>query len=414
MTWRAAAAILAGGALALMGAGSARAQMDAAVIAHVTAGATSNPLLAPDTVAVAWDEFTTVRASARGHSRGRRTEQLLSYTYAGTFFANTTVANGQVHQLAWVLTATPTGRTELHATAEGIYGTLNSINPLAAVSATSMQNVAGAGFFSVPTGAVTYVGANGNVNGTYRPDGHSAWSEATNVAAFVPISGDAGRSVAVVESGHHERLWGRNALTLDLMGSYFKSQPFTLLGAPFPGNEMVQIQAMAGWRRDFSAALVLSTSAGVMVMDTVAGNQLSVLPVAFATLHYQTPSVLAEVTVSQSSQLNVYLGQSLLVDGVVARAVLPIDRLQRFKLIGLGTAAREWTVVPSFQRATDLLAADVGLTFTPLQRPFYASLDYLVQDQIGQTVGMTVYPTLHRQMVMLTLTATWGTDPSLR
>ena len=407
--------ILAAGALAVLAGPTARAELNAVGTAFVTGGATSNPLLAPDTLAPSWDAFTTVRASLRGRDVGPRTEQLLSYTYAGTFYATTTAANAQVHDLAWLLTATPTGRTDLRTGAGVTYGALNSINPLTAAGAMNAQNVAVAGFTSVPPGAVTYLGANANANGFYRPTGVTTWGELTNVTLFVPIRGDAGRSLAVLQSGHYEHLWGRNALTLDLMGTYFKSTTFTAAnGTIFAGTETVQGQAMAGWRHEFSPALYLAASGGVLLIETLGAAHLAVEPVAFATLHYQTPFALAELTVTQSTQLNVYLGQPLLVDGAVARVALPIDRLERFKVIGVGTAEREWTVTPSVDAAVDLLAADVGVAFTPLRYPFYASLDYATQQQIGHTVGATAYPTLHRQIVMLTLTGTWGTDPALR
>lgn len=408
--------ILAAGALAVLAGRPARAELDALGTAFVTGGATSNPLLAPAAAAPSWDEFTTVRATLRGRALGPRTEQLLSYTYAGTFYVETTDANAQVHDLAWLLTATPTGRTDLRAGAGATYGTLNSINPLAATAGSNLQNVAVAGFATVPGGAVTYLGANANANGFYRPDGVTTWGELTNVTAFVPVKGDAGRSLAALQSGHYEHLWGRNALTVDLMGTYFKSNSFTLAnGTTLTGTETLQVQGMAGWRHEYSPALYLAASAGVLLNDTVAGpGVLGVQPVAFATIHYQTPLALAELTVTQSSQLNVYLGQPLLVDGAVGRVAFPIDRLERFKLIGVGTAEREWTISPSVDAALDLLAADVGVAFTPLQHPFYASVDYTTQQQIGHTAGGIAYPSLHRQIVMLTLSASWGTDPAMR
>lgn len=410
------AGILAAAALAVLAAGTARAAVDAVAAAYVTAGATSNPLLLPDTVPVNWDEFTTVRASLRGKYTGQRAEHLLSYTYAGTFYANDTGADNQVHELTWLLTATPTGRTDLRAGAGLTYGYLSSINPLAATGALNMQTVAGAAFVAVPTGPVTYFGANANVNGIYRPNGVMTWSELTTVTSFVPITGDAGRSLALMQNGHFERLWGRNGLTLDLMGTYFKSQPFTIANsaAMLPGSETLQLQALVGWRHEFSPELYVGTSAGALLVDALAVNQFTVEPVAFATLHYQTPIALAEVVLTQSSQLNVYLGQPLLVDSALARLVFPLDRLQRFRLVGVGTAQREWTIAPNVDAAVDLLAGDVGLAFTPLAQPFYASLDYTFQEQVGHTVGTTLYPSLHRQIVMLTLTATWGTDPGLR
>jgi hypothetical protein len=392
--------------------GSARGELVGEAVATVTAGATDNPLLVQDGVAKSADEFTTIRASLRGHDLGARAEQLLSYTYAATFYADTKDANGQVHDLLWTLIATPTARTDLRARVGATYGRLNSINPLNA------QNIPMAGFAPVPTGPVTYVGGNASLNGIYRPTGVTTWSELTNVTTFVPVSGDAGKSVVVLQNGHYDRLWGRNALTLDLTGSYLDASPFTFANGAgqLPGNQTLQLQGLVGWRHEFSPAAYVAASAGVLLVDMrQPAALLTAEPVAFGTAHYQTETVLAELIVTQSSQLNVYLGQPLLVDGAVGRLVLPLDRLQRFHVVGLGTAEREWTFGPPLTAAIDLLAADVGLAFAPLTYPFVAAVDYAVQDQIGHRVDMaTSYPSLHRQIVMMTLTATWGTNPALR
>ncbi len=317
------------------------------------------------------------------------------------------------HELTWLLAATPTGRSELRAGAGLTYSHLNSINPLAATSALNPQNM-GQGFVPVPAGSVTYMAASASANGFYRPDGVTTWSELTSVTSFVPISGDAGRSLTLVQGGHFERLWGRNGLTLDLLGTYFRSTAFTYATGTVqvPGTETVQLQALAGWRHEFSPALLVSASAGVLLIDSIATNQLQPAPAAIGRLHYETPDALTELVVTQSSQLNAYLGQPLLIDEAAGRAVIPLGRLQWFRVVGAGTAQRSWTITPSINAAVDLLAADVGLAFTPPQRPFYASLDYLVQQQVGHSVGTTSYPSLHRQIVMLTLTATWGTDPA--
>ena len=53
--------------------------------------------------------------------------------------------------------------------------------------------------------------------------------------------------------------------------------------------------------------------------------------------------------------------------------------------------------------------ADVGFVFQPVTYPVMASLDYNLEDQTGHTVGTTIFPSLHRQMVMVTLTGSLGT-----
>ncbi len=408
------------GALALLAvgiaAGSARADVDAAAIANVTAGATNNPLSLEDGLPKSNDEFTTVRASVHARYQGQRSQQILSYTYAGTFYAQTTEANTNTHDLLWTLLASPTARTEVQAQVDGTYGRLNSINPVAAYAAMNAQNLAAAGFAGLPAGPVTYAAANASLSGAYRPTAVKTWSELTTFTSFIPISGPAAKSFVLRQSGHFDRMWGRDALTVDLIGSYFNasSTPDDVAGQ-FPGTETVDVQGMAGWRHEFSPAAYVAASAGVLLLETLGtGGTLSVEPVVSATAHYQTRVALAELIVSQSVQLNVYLGQPLLVDGAMGRLVIPLDPLERLTLVGIGTAQRDWTFGPPLAAAVDLLAADVGLAFKPLTYPLVAAVDYTAQEQIGHMAGTTTYPSLHRQVVMLTLTATWGTNPGFR
>jgi hypothetical protein len=401
-------------ALALLAGPAARAEVAAQAVANLTGGATNNPLLAQEgSAGIGLDEFTIVRASLQGQLLGRRVNQLLAYTYSGTFYANTTEANNQAHQLLWSLEATPTGRTEVKAQAAATYGHLNSINPLAAAGALNPQAVVGTGFVPLPSEAVTYVGGTAQATGSYRPTGNMLWSEVTSVNTFVPIEGETGFSLALLQSGHYERERARNALLVDLMLSYLDASTLTptVAGAlPLQPSPMFEVQGTAGWRRDLTPYFFYALNAGVLLIDATNGNQLSVLPVGQGTIHYQSETVLAELQVSQSSQMNVYLGQTFVIAGASARTVVPIDRLQRFRLVGVGNANHQWAIVSGgLDSAMDLLAADVGIAYQPLQQPYLASLDYSVQQQFGYTVGNTMYPSLHRQAVMLTLTGTWAT-----
>ncbi len=401
-----------------LGAGPAQAQLDASAVANVAAGATNNPLSVPDGGGFPKqdDQFVLIRAGVHGRYVGPRSQQNLSYTYAGTFYRYITAANTNAHDLLWNLIASPTARTELQAQIDGTYGRLNSLNPIATLGAMNTQNIAGAGFASLPTGAVTYASASASLSGIYRPTAVKNWSELTTFTDFIPITGPASKSFVVTQSGHFDRSWGRDALTLDLLGSYFDSSPTPEgAGLQLPGTRSLDVQALAGWRHEFSPAAFVGASGGVVVVDTPgAGGTATVEPVASGTAHYQTKVALAELIVSQSLQLNVYLGQPLLVDGAIGRLVIPLDRLERLNLVGVGTAQRDWTFGPPVAVAVDLLAANVGLAFVPLTYPIVAAIDYTAEEQLGHKVDTTSYPSLHRQVVMLTLTATWGTNPALR
>ena len=281
-------------------AGPAQAQLEGAAVANVAAGATNNPLSVEDGLPKSNDEFTLIRAGVQGRYLGRRNQQTLSYTYAGTFYAQTTAANTNAHDLLWALLASPSARTELQAQVDGTYGRLNSLNPIATLGAMNAQNIAGATFASLPTGPVTYASAMASLSGIYRPTAVKNWSELTTFTAFIPITGPASQSFVVTQSGHFDRSWGRNALTLDVLGSYFDSSATPdNAGGQLPGTKTVDVQGLVGWRHDFSPAAFVAASGGILVLDTPgSGGTLSVEPVASGTAHYQTKVALAELIVS--------------------------------------------------------------------------------------------------------------------
>ena len=109
----------------------AQAELEATAVANVAAGATNNPLSVGGRAAE--DERRVHVRSRRRHGRylGLRSQQSLSYTYSGTFYAQTTAANTNAHDLLWTLLASPTARTDVQAQVDGTYGRLNSINPVA-------------------------------------------------------------------------------------------------------------------------------------------------------------------------------------------------------------------------------------------------------------------------------------------
>jgi hypothetical protein len=352
-----------------------------------------------------------VRGTLAGQVHGRLVDQTLSYTFGGTFYVTHTDGNSQMHQLLWSLNATPSGRTELRTQAGAAYGHLNSINPLAAAATLNPQTVMTSGFVPLPSGSVTYFSGTAQANLNYRPTGTTMWAESTAINSFVPTAGETGYSVGLLQTGHYERQKARNALLVDLALSYLDASTLAPDNSmPLQPSPVFNAQVTAGWRRDISPFFFYSISGGALLIDATNGSQLSVQPVAQGIIHYQTGTVISELQVSQSSQLNVYLGQLFMVGGASGRLVMPIDKLQRFRVVGVGTASRQWTTTGGLDTAMDLLAGDVGVAYQPLEHPFLVSLDYNVQEQIGYTAAGTTYPSLHRQVVMLTVTGTWSSD----
>jgi hypothetical protein len=397
----------------------AHAQVTGLVSANVVEGATSNALNAPDGPAVEADEFTTLRASLAGNYRGPRQDQTLSYIFAANIFAQHSEGDSRTHELTWAMNALPTGRTEIQAQASGTYGALTSVNPLAAATALNPPAVATGQLAATPSGPVTFVAAAATATGTFRPQPSLLWRETTTFSDFDPIHGDIAHSFGLVQDFRREHQWARDTFTLDLSAGYLHSDGFTAsTGAVLPRIETATGQLLAGWRRDVTPDFSFALEGGALFLASLVNDNTSVGPAGRAIARYQYELALAELTLAHSPELNVSLGQSLVSDAATLRALLPLDKKQRFRVVALGTAQRSSVLSTNgLDAAIDLLAVDAGITFQPIGYPFLASLDYVAQDQTGHTVATAagssqVFPSLHRQMVMLTLTASWGSSAS--
>ncbi|HLK93689.1 MAG TPA: hypothetical protein VKZ18_27605 [Polyangia bacterium] len=404
-------------AASLVLAGSARGgELMGLAAANVAEGITNNALSAPDgSSAVGADSFTIIHASLSATERGPLHDQGLAYTYMGTFYATHSVADAQTHSLYYYLNAAPTGQTAIRALATGAYGVTNSVNPIAATAALNPQSTVDLMFTAVPSGAITYLTGTASAVGMYRPTPQLLWQETTLATTFDPLTeGEVAHTFAISQDFRHEHQWARDAFTADLSVGYLDAAPFvTSLGFPEAEVQNLQGELLVGWRRQFSPFWNASLELGVLALDSLnRSGDASVGPAGRAIAHYQNEPAYVDLTLQHSTQLNVYLGQVFLADSAMLRAVLMLDRRERFRATAFGTAERASEIVPGggLDKAFDLLTADVGLGYHPLSYPVLASLEYIIQDQIGYEVAGSLNPSLHRQAVMLTLTALWGTN----
>jgi hypothetical protein len=420
-------AVLRAGVVLLSLAGSlpVRAQVVGQAIASVSEGATNNALNAPDGAGVSPDTFTTVHAIAQLAYTGAVQNQTLRYIYTGTFYADHSEADGQDHAIAWMLNATPTARMVLRAQATATYLSLTNADPLAPAGALNPQMVGGMTFTALPAGPARLYDLNAGATAIYTPSATQIWSDTVTSTAVRPITTNVARSFSVTNDVHFEHLWGRDALTLDFLQTYLDGTPAPVMGQPPPVSAQTGgLGVMAGWRRLFSPSVNGGAGAGVMVSEAfAAGSHPELAPIAQAFVRYQFGLATADATAAQTAQIVQYLAQYLITDSLTSRVFLPLDRLERFHLVGFGTAQHGSQLIGgSLYSAVDLLTADVGVTFKPLHYPLLAALDYAVEDQIGHALPMGVnapatvaaFPNLHRQMVLLTLTGIWRTDTGLR
>jgi hypothetical protein len=397
---------------------AAHAQLAEQVFANVSGGVTNNALVAPDSepTQIVPDAFTAVRAGLLAGYTGRRSDQTLAYAYSGTFYASHPQGDVQSHDLGWRFHVTPTRTIDLRTLADLTYSHLSNVNPLAASGAVNPQSVAGATAVPLPGGVASYLGLSAGAVGAYQPDGRHAWSEYTTLSEVFPTSDNLPQSFSAAQDLRFERSWGRNAFTMDLLLNYLDASAVgASAGSALPANQSGGAQFLAGLKHDFSAYVVGTVGAGALLATSFNSGDVSIQPVGQATVRYQRGFALAEASLAQTSQIDPYLGQFLLTDVLSAGAYLALDRLERFHLVGFGSA-QHGSVITSdgLSTADDLLVGDLGLSYRPLQYAVVISLDYNVEDQVGHQVGSVGFPSLHRQMGLLTVTGIWRSDTGLR
>jgi hypothetical protein len=397
---------------------AAQAQMVGQLFANASEGATNNVFRAPDSdpMLIASDTFTSVRGGLQAGYTGRKSDQTLAYSYAGTFYATHSGADVQSHDLGWRFHVSPTGKSDLRTLADVTYSHLSTVNPLAASGAVNPQAVAGATALPVASGPASYLGLSAGTVGSYQPDGGHAWSEYTTVSQIFPESDNLAQSFSVVQDVRFERSRGRNALTLDLLVNFLDASALTPpMGMAAPAHQTGGVQFLAGWKHDFSAYTVGTAGVGALATHAFASSDTSVQPVGQASLNYQRGFAMANVSVAQTAQINPFLGQYLLTDVLSAGAYLALDRLERFHFVGFGSAQHGSVLHgESLSKAVDLLTGDVGLSYRPLQYAIVVSLDYNIEEQVGYQVAGTSFPSLHRQSGLLTVTGVWRSDTGLR
>ena len=422
--WRASvlAAVLPAAALLVM-AGPARAEWEGRASANLSEGATTNALAAPDgSSAVGADEFTTLRAGLSGNYTGLRQGQALGYTYSATFYANHPEGNAQNHLLDWSLEATPTADLTLHVAAAGTYGMLNSISPIAAAVALEPSVGTTVQVGAQPTGALTYYSANAFLGGSYKPTQSLLFQETTIFTTFQPTTtGEVPSSFAFSEVLRHEHDWPHGALSVDLSGGYMHSDALTTItdidlldtvnGFKIPEVSTVPLELMGGWRREFTPRLSSSAEVGALALHSFITGVTNVGPAARVQAGYQNLVSFADLLLAHQPQLNVFVGQTFVSDSASLRAALLLDRKQRFRVVAFAVAQHNSVLgAGGLSSALDVLSADVGFAYHPIAYPVQAAVEYSGTDQIGHRTGASSFPDLHRQVIMLTLTAAFGTN----
>ncbi|HET6280944.1 MAG TPA: hypothetical protein VFH73_08260 [Polyangia bacterium] len=385
----------------------ASAETYAEASASVGVGATDNALSATTSsqeAATGRDEFTLIRVGGRVFRVLRAVQNDLAYAFTASRYLDHTAANGLSHGLTWTSIIALTSATQLRLSLGATYSHLNSTNPAA------MNLALGPG--AIPAGPISYFAATFQESLTYRPKATQLGTQSLSVATFVPLTDAQVSAIVAQHLLRGEATRGLNTGTGEFsLGLTWNPGKDDSLGQEIvPANRFVFGQVLAGARRELSLAWSVSGEVGGLAAMRVEGGPIDVGPAWRAGLRYRREFGQASLELARTPQPNVFLGDTLIVDLVSLRVGLPLDRRDRFFLLGIATYQHGRLVTrPSitgpFHPGLDVWSAVGAIGFRPTEIPMAVSLDYSYFNQKGGDLGFGgTLPPVQRQVVMLTVT----------
>jgi hypothetical protein len=385
----------------------ARAETYAEASASVGVGATDNALSATTSsqaAATGRDEFTLVRVGGRVFRVSRAVQNDLAYSFTANRYVDHTDANGFSHGLTWTSTIALTRPTVLRLSVGAAYSHLNSTNPAA------MNLALGPG--AIPPGPISYVAANFSETLTYRPKATQLGVQSLGVSTFVPLTDAQVSAIVAQHLLRGEVTRGLNTGTGDFtLGLTWNPGRHDSLGQEVvPASRFLFGQLLGGIRRELSLAWAVFAEAGGLAAMRVEGGPIVVGPAWRAGIRYRRDFGQASLTVARTPQPNVFLGDALIVDLVSLSVGVPLDRRDRFFLLGgssyqHGRPVSRPTFAGPFEPGLDVFSAIGALGFRPTDVPMAFSLDYSYFDQRGGNLGFgATLPPVRRQVVMFTVT----------
>jgi hypothetical protein len=399
-----------------------RAETHVEASASVAAGVTDNALSAPSNTVQAdngADQFTFIRVGGRAFRVTRGLQHDLAYTFGTRLYAEHPRANSLSHALGWTSAVALSRATELRLQATVNYARINSANPLA-IDSSGMPvggspTDGGATTVSGADGPVSYLAGSARETLTIRPTAGRLGIQSLGVSAFVPLATTDVSAIVAQHLLRGEVTRGRDTRTGELtLGLTWNPSATDSLGQQVvPTNRFLFGQVLVGGRRELSPAWSASAEVGGMSAFRVEGGPIVVGPAWRAVLRYRRDFGQASLELARNPQPNVFLGEALVADRVSLRLAVPLDRRQRFFLLGLGSyqngrLVTEPSVRGPFQDGLAVRAASGALAFRPQDVPVAVSLDYSFFDQEGRVATATargVAP-ITRQAVMLVVTGT--------
>lgn len=376
-----------------------------------TFGVTDNPFgISQDQVAPSWEAFGTVGLTTQLQLNEARSTHQLAYSINRTAYQDTGAADNTSHALLWASELDLTGKTTLNLGASAGLFSYSAIANLDAATA----NPTGVPIGTSPT---TVVSVTGIETLTYNPSGREKYLESLSALRFDPLSSSTPvpATTSLTATGRADRQAGRNDLSLTLTANDYLIDSATALPSSFANGSVITGQLLGGWRREFGANASLEANGGLLAFYGVDAHSLAVGPAVNVTLSYKHLPWFASLNLSQQPMANIYIGEALLMDAVIARAALPLDKRERLQVVGIGgyTYARRIAGGEHFifaPRAYDLFVLDAALSYHFENLPFFASVDYTVTTQRGSLSDGIYIPSSLRRVASLSLGGqlAWG------
>ncbi len=387
--------------------GTIGAQTTFRATAAVSAGASDNPLSAPEGSAAARsDAFFLTQAGFIATTSWARGHQALSYGLTSSLYAVNTQGNAIANRLAWNGAALLSTDARLELEAGLVHERLSSTDPRSA----TLDPTPGAR----PSGPAQYVRAFAREGLTWDVTPRWRVSQALGADGFVPLEDRPGlqRGAAATTTLGLSRQWARDSAGVQAQAGYTWSQDVGATPGQPPAasssGKSLFAQLTALWRRALNVFWSSEVGAGVLVVLPRGGGDAAFGPAGRAALAYTRAGLQAGLEYSHTAQPNVFLGDSLVVDAIALRASHAFGPWERFVLSASGGFQRGRTVTAMMPASVDVWYAVAAASVRPSPTgPLELSLQYQYRDQRGDqsaTPGSTT-ASFRRNMVILTLSA---------
>jgi hypothetical protein len=332
----------------------------------------------------------------------------LQYTHFFTGPGADTITNGVGVAGVWHLSA----RTDLSLAANAGFSRTSAVNNIDVTNpALTQVQVTGANLYA--TGGVTETLF-------YQPNARKSFRQTLGATQVQFIDTNLPNATTVGLELRASLLGARDNYFLSFQfGDGYSTHVAPGMEKPFTQGNTFTTQLTAGWRRDYNPFWFSELMAGPSAIFQLDGLAV-IAPVATATLGYQRRPWFLTAIAGQTPALNLYLGSVTINDQVTLRLALPLDKADRFFVVGYAAyiygrvpPQGSGSFVSTLNRAFDTRTAGVTLSAKAKRLPLAGSIQYTISDQVGGAVGNGggKVPTVERQTLILSVGGVFAFGP---